>query len=136
MFVLRDGSILMAGFFEQDRLNEADELPLMRFYPDGTKDEDFPAIMVNSSDLSNAREHPDGKLFLNTYGLIASINGIPMGYVIPLGIPPRKLLPHEILPPLPPEEKDSWGRFFLHRTNISGNIDNGIALPNRIPRSK
>ncbi len=114
MFVLYDGSILMKGFYEQDRLNESYELPLMRFYPNGTKDENFPAIMVNGSDLNNAHERPDGKLFLNMHGSSASINGIQMSSVIVLVIPPRKFLPHEILQPLPPEGNDAWNKIFLY----------------------
>jgi len=112
MFVLHDGSILIKGFFEQDGLNEPYELPLMRFYPDGTKDEDFPAIMVNSSDLNNAHERPDGKLFLNIGSSNSRINGVQMGSIALLTIPPRKLLPHDILPPLPPEKRFDFDSTF------------------------
>lgn len=112
MFVLHDGSILIKGFFEQDGLNEPYELPLMRFYPDGTTDENFPSIMVNSSDLNNAHERPDGKLFLNIGSSNSRINGVQMGSTALLTIPPRKLLPHEILPPLPSEKRFDFDSTF------------------------
>jgi hypothetical protein len=111
MSVQHDGGILMSGFHERFGENNPYMLPLFRLHPNGTMDEDFPTMQGGEIMIHRVHELSGGKSLIQVYSA-TTIKGISFYSFVVLTIPPRKLLPHEILPPLPPEEKDSWGRFF------------------------
>jgi len=135
MSVQHDGGILMSGFHERFGENNPQMLPLFRLHPNGTMDEDFPTMQAGEIMIHRVYELSGGKSLIQVYSS-ATIKGISFYSFAVLTIPPRKLLPHEILPPLPSEENDDWDKIFLRGTGFLRNTRNGITLPNLIPRSK
>lgn len=111
MSVQHDGGILMSGFHERFGENNPYMLTLFRLHPNGTMDEDFPITQDGEIMIHRVHELPGGKSLVHVYSS-ATIKGISFYSFAVLTIPPRKLLPHEILPPLPPEERFDFDSTF------------------------
>ncbi len=138
--VQHDGGILMSGFHERFGGNNPQMLPLFRLHPNGTMDEDFPAMQDGEIMIHRVYELSGGKSLIQVYSS-ATIKGISFYSFAVLTIPPRTLLPHEILPPLPPKENDDWDKIFLRGTGflrnpILNSCSNGKTLPNPIRQSR